>query len=237
MPNEVMKEEKLKEFYDSVYLTGDIRDNTKLYAWIMRLLRPSQGKKFLDVGCGGGWLLREAEKYGLKTHGLDISSEAVKRAKKIAPNSAIVSGDGENLPWPDDYFDYVASLGCLEHYINPDNGAGEIHRVLNAGGTAVIILPNRYQLGDILKALFTGKGHEEWQAIERDATKEQWREFLEKNGLRVLKNFKYNKYPEFFQEGSFKIKSIRKLIVTTLIRYLSPFNLAQQFVYLCEKKS
>ncbi|MFH0771601.1 MAG: methyltransferase domain-containing protein [Candidatus Omnitrophota bacterium] len=236
MPNEVMNEDKLKEFYDGVYATGDIRDNTKLYAWIMRLLRPLQGSKFLDVGCGGGWLLREAERCGLKTFGLDISSEAVKRAKKIAPYSEIISADGENLPWPDGYFDYAASLGCLEHYIDPDKGAAEICRVLKPDAKAIIILPNRYQLGDILKALFTGKGNEEWQAIERDAAKEQWREFLERNGLRVLKIFKYNKYPEFFQEGTFKVKSIRKFVITTLIRYLAPFNLAQQFVYLCEKK-
>lgn len=183
-----------------------------------------------------GWLLREAGKFGLKIYGLDISSEAVKNAKENAPDSEILTGNGEDLPWPDNYFDYAASLGCLEHYLNPERGAKEIQRVLNPDGTAIIILPNRYQFGDILKVLFIGGGYEEWQIIERSATKKQWKDFLEENGLKVIKILKYNKYPEFLQKGTFKVKSIRKFITVNLIRYLAPFNLAQQFVYVCKKK-
>lgn len=232
----MMQQEKARDFYDSVYAGGDIRDNAKLYAWVMKLFRPEKGRRFLDAGCGGGWLLREAQKYNLVTCGIDISPEAVKRARERAPRSEVLAGNGEDLPWPDNHFDYAASLGCLEHYINPDKGAEEIQRVLKPDGIAVVILPNRYQLGDILTALFTGKGAEEWQVIERHATKNQWKEFLEKSGLEVKRIFKYNKYPEFFQAGTFKMKSIRKFIIVVLIRYLSPFNLAQQFVYICGKK-
>lgn len=72
--------EKLKTFYDGVYAEGDIHDNRKLYAWIARLFQPVRGKKFLDVACGGGWLLKEAEKLGLQAHGIDISVNAVTRA-------------------------------------------------------------------------------------------------------------------------------------------------------------
>ncbi len=129
----------------------------------------------------------------------------------------------------------MASLGCLEHYVNPDKGVKEIQRVLKSDGTAIIMLPNTYQFGEIMKVLFAGVGSEQWQILERHATKEQWKEFLEGNGLKVTKIFRYNKYPEFFQKGTFKVKSIRKFITVTLIRYLAPFNLAQQFVYICKK--
>lgn len=190
----------------------------------------------LDIGCGSGWLLKEAEKIGLETYGLDISNKAVERAKINAPNSEILVGDGENLPWSDNYFDYVSCLGSLEHYVNPERGVKEIQRVLNSEGTAIIMLPNAYQLGDILKVLFTGTSSEKWQAIERHATKNQWKGFLEENVLKVIKILKYNKYPELFQKGTFKIKSIKKFIIASLIRYFSPFNLAQQFVYVCRKK-
>lgn len=231
-----MKKDTLQRFYEEVYTKGDIRDSEKLYIWIVKLFHLENGKRLLDIGCGGGWLLREAEKLNPKTYGIDISSKAVERAKENAPHSEILVGDGENLPWLDYYFEYVSCLGSLEHYVNPEKGVKEIQRMLHPNGTAIIMLPNAYQFGEILKVLFRGRGSEEWQAIERHATKNQWKNFLEENGLKVLKILKYNKYPEFFQRGTFKIKSIRKFLIASLIRYLSPFNLAQQFVYICKKK-
>lgn len=235
MSNQIVNKETLQEFYDDIYAKGDVRDNEKLYIWIVKLFHPEKRKKLLDIGCGGGWLLREAEGFNLITYGLDISSNAVERAKINAPHSEILVGNGENLPWPDSYFDYVSCLGSLEHYVNPEKGVKEIQRILNIDGTAIIMLPNVYQFGEILKVLFTGTGSEEWQVIERHATKNQWKDFLEENGLKVIKILKYNKYPEFFQRDTFKIKSIKKFIITSFIRYLSPFNLAQQFVYICKK--
>lgn len=233
MSEQTINKEELQRFYDGVYAKGDIRDNERLYRWILNLLHPEKNKRLLDIGCGSGWLLREAERLSLKTYGIDISCEAVKRAKANAPNSEVSVGDGEKLPWPANYFDYVSSLGSLEHYISPEKGVREIQRILRPDGIAVIMLPNAYQFGEIFKVLFTGRGSEQWQAVERHLTKNQWKEFLEGNGLKVIKILKYNKYPEFFQAGTFKIKSIRKFIATSLIRYLSPFNFSQQFVYIC----
>ncbi|MEK7747134.1 MAG: hypothetical protein AAB576_10740, partial [Elusimicrobiota bacterium] len=68
------------------------------------------------------------------------------------------------------------------------------------------------------------------------ASREEWRLFLERNGLRVTAVHRYNKYAELFTPGAWwKIKSLRKFAERMVIRYLSPFNLAQQFVYLCRK--
>jgi ubiquinone/menaquinone biosynthesis C-methylase UbiE len=228
--------ESLRDFYNDVYSKGDIRDNIKLYKWIVRLLKPERARKLLDIACGIGMLLKAGEDAGLKTYGLDISDEAVKHSKKNSPASEVVAGDGENLPWPDSSFDYVTSLGSLEHYLDPEKGASEIARVLKAGGTSVIMLPNSHQFGEIIKAAFTGKSSDQWQVVERHATKGQWKEMLENNGLKVSAVRRYNKYPEFFKPGTYKVKSVRKFITASMIRYMSQFNLAQQFVYICKKK-
>jgi len=235
MDAQVTDREGLRNFYNNVYAKGDIRDNEKLYKWIVKLLRAQRGRKLLDIACGGGWLLKAAERAGLKTYGLDISDEAVKRAKANAPDSEVTAGDGENLPWPSGSFDYVTSLGSLEHYLSPERGMREINRVLKGDGIAIIMLPNSHQFGEFLKVLFTGRSSDKWQVVERHATVTQWKELLEVNGLRVTKIRRYNKYPEFFQPGTFKIKSVKKFITTFIIRYLSPFNLAQQFVFICRK--
>ena len=97
-----------------------------------------------------------------------------------------------------------------------------------------MLLPNSFYLGNILKVLFKGKTEEQWQIQERLLTKEQWRILIERNGLIVKKIYGYNKYPELFQEGTFKIKSIKKYIMTLLMKYLCPVNLSCQFLYVCK---
>lgn len=236
MQTQVSGKKGLRDFYNDVYAKGDIRDNEKLYKWIVKLCGPQPGKKLLDIACGIGLVLKAGEEAGLKTYGLDISDEAIKRAKAVSPGSELVVGDGEDLPWPDGSFDHVTSLGSLEHYLDPEKGVREISRVMSADGTAVIMLPNSYAFGEIIKALFTGKSSDEWQAVERHATVNQWKEMLEKNGLKVIRTKGYNKYPEFFKPGTRKVKSLRKYLVTCFFRYLTPFNLAQQFVYICKRK-
>lgn len=230
-------EKKLKEFYDEMFEDSDIRDNDKFYKLVINLLSPTPNARFLDVACGGGWALRIAEKRNLNTYGIDISSNAVKKAKKNTQNSEIVVGNGEHLPWPEEYFDYVTCLGSLEHYINPEIGVREISRVLKNDGFSIIMLPNKYPFQQIISLLFKGDFFsDEWQILERSATKEKWKAFLEINGLKVEKTFKYNKYPELFQPNTWKLKSIRKFIKALFIRYFTPFNLALNFVYLCRKK-
>jgi ubiquinone/menaquinone biosynthesis C-methylase UbiE len=235
MQAQISDAKNLRDFYNDVYAKGDIRDNEKLYKWIVKLCEPQPDRKLLDIACGIGLVLKAGEDAGLKTYGLDISDEAVKRARAISPKSELVVGDGENLPWPEGSFDYVTSLGSLEHYLDPEKGMREISRVLSGSGTAIVMLPNSCQFGEIIKVIFTGRSSEEWQAVERHGTIKQWKESLENNGLRVIKIYGYNKYPEFFKPGTRKIKSLRKYFITLFFRYLTPFNLAQQFVYICRK--
>ena len=46
------------------------------------------------------------------------------------------------LPFDDKSFDYVYGLSVLEHLLNPCQFLRETHRVLNEGGTLVILTPN-----------------------------------------------------------------------------------------------
>jgi ubiquinone/menaquinone biosynthesis C-methylase UbiE len=233
---ENMDTRDLSEFYDQVYKKGDIRDNSRLYRWVVRLIHPVRGKNLLDVGCGVGCLLSEAALSGLRPFGLDISLAALVKAKEnLKTDSLLAVADGENIPFRDSVFDRVVSLGSLEHFLSPQRGIQEIYRVLKKGGRAAFILPNSFYLGDILKVLFKGSSDEQWQIQEKVLSKGQWRQLLEKNKFRVDKIYGYNKFPEFFQPSSFKIKSIKKYVKRLLLKYLCPLNLSWQFLYLCRK--
>jgi ubiquinone/menaquinone biosynthesis C-methylase UbiE len=231
----MVNKNNIKEFYNDVYRKGDIRDNRRLYSWIVKLLKPFPGAKVLDIGCGVGCLLYEAAKKKAGLFGLDLSEEALKKLKIIIPSAKICVADGEKIAFKDASFDRVASLGSIEHFLSPETGIREVARILKKDGMAILLLPNSFFLGEILKVARTGKSDQQWQIQERLLNREEWRLLIEKNGLKVERVYGYNKYPELFQEGSWKIKSISKFIRAFCMHYFCPLNLSWEFVYVCRK--
>jgi SAM-dependent methyltransferase len=90
------------------------------------------GDRVLDVGCGKGFQLVELQKAvpGLIVHGLDISEYAIENAHESVKDS-LVLGSATDLPFPDDYFDYVFSINTLHNLFNFElfDALGEIGRV------------------------------------------------------------------------------------------------------------
>lgn len=217
---------ELKESYDAIYSSGMLKEPDPYYGWILELLGAKNGKKLLDVACGGGFLLKAAESRGLLTYGTDISVNAVKIARKNAPNSVIAVGDAEELPFKNNSFDYVTCLGSFEHFLNPDRGVRELTRVLKPNGKACVVLPNSYFMMDILRVCWQGRGPSHGQELERFATRADWVELLEKNGLDISRTYKYNKPLPCSSISTLFYKFIRPII---------PTNLSYHFVFICKK--
>jgi SAM-dependent methyltransferase len=90
------------------------------------------GMRILDVGCGKGYLLHEFTQVvpGVDVAGLEISEYAIEHAKPEVKD-AIRQGNATDLPFNDNAFDLVVSLGCLHNLANYDldQAAREIQRV------------------------------------------------------------------------------------------------------------
>jgi len=90
------------------------------------------GMRILDVGCGKGYLLHEFTQVvpGVDVAGLEISEYAIEHAKPEVKD-AIRQGNAADLPFNDNAFDLVVSLGCLHNLANYDldQAAREIERV------------------------------------------------------------------------------------------------------------
>lgn len=109
-------------------------------------MNSSYSGKILDVGCGGGDLLRMiAQKSEKDTEffGLDISPKLCEIAKKNNPNAQIVVGDAEQLPYSDNTFDFVFMTETLEHLLDYKKAMIEVSRVLKPNGVFVVSVPNR----------------------------------------------------------------------------------------------
>lgn len=106
--------------------------------------------KILDVGCGRGRMLSQlnGDKYGL-----DPSERAITTAKEEYTDINWVVGDATNLPFPDNFFDFVYSIEVIEHVRDSDKMIEEIWRVLRPGGYAFIQTPN-YPIKRVYDILF-----------------------------------------------------------------------------------
>ncbi len=106
---------------------------------------------FLDVGCGEGYTLLEANKRDWNAFGVDIFDNRVIETKKISDK--FILGDLISAEFSDNYFDIIYIDSVMEHITNPYDYLLEMNRILKPGGTAYIGVPNEDCLFHDLKKL------------------------------------------------------------------------------------
>ncbi|NOZ05659.1 MAG: class I SAM-dependent methyltransferase [Chloroflexi bacterium] len=222
--------------YDDIYTHEGIRQRESFYRWILRVLAPQPGRRLLDVACGAGDLSNLAAQAGVAAYGVDFSAAALHVAKERGGGHFVVA-DGEALPFADSQFDYVTSIGSLEHYADMAQGAREIARVLAPDGLAFILLPNSFSiLHNVWTALRTGRTEQDDQPIQRYAARYEWQDLLEQNGLRTERTVKYEReWPVTWADRWWYLghpKPLIRLLLTPLV----PLNWASCFVYLCRQR-
>jgi SAM-dependent methyltransferase len=94
--------------------------------------------RLLDIGCGGGLLLREALVTGAAATGLDHSEEMVELARERAPGAELIVGSAEQLPFADRTFTAV-SMSVMFFFLGDPQAVlrGSV-RVLAQGGRIAI---------------------------------------------------------------------------------------------------
>ncbi len=100
------------------------------------------GKDVLEVGCGrGGGAAFVYERFGPRSMtGLDLAHRAVQRARERygRPGLAFISGDAEELPFPDASFDAILSVESTHCYSNTPRFLRAAHRVLRPHGLMLL---------------------------------------------------------------------------------------------------
>lgn len=111
----------------------------------------------LEVGCGAGWEAVRWARAGMQVTGIDLSEAALALAAKNLEHNRVTAslrwGNAEQLPFPDDSFDVVASLGVLHQTESTQRAVSEIHRVLKPGGRAMVSIYYKYSWKILLTRL------------------------------------------------------------------------------------
>lgn len=78
-------------------------------------LAPIEGRALLDVGCGRGALAKRLAGRGARVCGVDPAAEAVREARRAAPEADFIKASGECLPFTDASFDAVLLVNSFHH--------------------------------------------------------------------------------------------------------------------------
>jgi len=113
------------------------------------------GKRVLDVGCGGGDLVRLMTGSGAKVAGLECGVLPLTKARAAEPadDECYVEGVGENMPFDAGDFDIVVFFNSLHHIAmdRQEKALAEAARVLVPGGLVYIAEPmaegTQFELG------------------------------------------------------------------------------------------
>jgi len=151
-----------KKFYS-------ITRGSQTYVRRRLLKRISNGKKFLDYGCGKGEISIFLAKNDAEVTGIDISDVSI----KIAKENAIAQGlkdeptflvmDGENLEFNDNTFDVIICSGVL-HHLDINEAYPELARVLKPDGEIICNEPLAYNPIFQLYRKSTPHLRTEWEA-------------------------------------------------------------------------
>jgi SAM-dependent methyltransferase len=129
------------------------------YPYLARYVpRDLTGKEVLEVGLGFGTLGQLLAERGADYHGADIAAGPVAMMRKRLewlgrPTENVRQASVLELPWEDERFDYVYTIGCLHHTGDLRRSVDEVHRVLRTGGRAVVMLYNRHSLRHVALSL------------------------------------------------------------------------------------
>ena len=103
-------------------------------------------RKVLEIGLGYGTVSQRLMEHGADFHGLDIAagpvSMAQHRAALLGKPAQISQGSALAIPYSDQMFDFVITIGCLHHTGDLALALREVHRVLKPAGRASIMVYN-----------------------------------------------------------------------------------------------
>lgn len=105
------------------------------------------GGKFLDVGCGDGYLLDAVrQRYSYELWGCDVSETRIKRTREHVPSARISYCDYTAAPLERDAFDVVTCCETIEHIDKVESACDNLVASVKHGGRLIITVPNNENL-------------------------------------------------------------------------------------------
>lgn len=159
-------EETLGRFYPPAYYPM-AELGTRAYDWSIRkyqmrkldiVRRYRRSGTLLDVGCGAGYFVREAENHGFIAEGIEFSPQAADFARTHC-GVKVTTGDILKTSFEHRKYDVVTLWQVLEHVAQPVETVRKIRTLLVQGGILIVSVPN-------FRSIQAGVFRDRWYHLE-----------------------------------------------------------------------
>jgi ubiquinone/menaquinone biosynthesis C-methylase UbiE len=214
-----------KEYFEYYNTLREANESIE-FSYQLHEYKDFAGKKVLDVGCGNGYVLSKYAQERAEVYGVDITPTAVdlchRRFELLGLKGDFREANAEELPFEDEAFDCICSMGVLHHTPNPEKAVGQIFRVLKPRGRLIVMVYHRdsvlYRFTFPLVSLLTGKTVQQL-VNEVDGVGNPKGDVYSKSELRyLLHQFEQLEMFPHLLRGSMVLPKIGRLIPNGLLR-------------------
>ena len=135
-----------REYFEYYNRLREANESLEFSYWLHEY-KAFAGKKVLDVGSGNGYVLSKYAQEGAEVYGVDLTQTAInlcrRRFELLGLPGNFSVGNAERLPFGDETFDCVCSMGVLHHTPDTPRAVEEVFRVLKPGGRLIVMFYHR----------------------------------------------------------------------------------------------
>lgn len=196
----IIQNSKYLDFLSKLGIGGAHPGGINLTKEIFKRENINRNSHILDVGCGTGQTAAYlANRYGAKVTGIDnnptMVAKAEKRLKKNRLPVKIIQCSVEEIPLPDNHFDFITSESVLS-FVDKPRALKEIFRLLKNDGRFIAIEQTlNQQLQDIEENEI-----KQFYGFNSLTTEKDWIALLKQAGfehIRIQKNTSIDSEPDF----------------------------------------
>lgn len=150
-----MAQSESPQTWDAKHYDERIGFVSRLGMGLIELLKPRQGERIIDLGCGTGDLAHEISRKGATCVGLDYSADMIEAARRKYPDMSFRVANAERfgLERDEEPYDAVFSNAALHWMLRPEDVIESIWHALRPGGRFVAEFGGSGNVRTIVEAL------------------------------------------------------------------------------------
>lgn len=117
---------------------GERMKEAQFQSYVSLAKKFSPDGRWLDVGCGAGFLLALAKRAGYEIEGIELTGDR-REAARVNTGAQVHGVPAEDVHFPDATFDVISMINVFSHLTSPAATFVELRRILKPGGILLCV--------------------------------------------------------------------------------------------------